>query len=64
MSERRINYNAAPALRAALEALGAMPEGYCFCFHNDRDPRKSIADGRRHTGECLHALRALEEARE
>lgn len=39
----------------ALEALGAMPEGYCWCYGNDRDPAKATP----HTGECRDALAAI-----
>ena len=42
-------------LRAALEALGAMPDGYCFC-RAFRDPDKE-----NHSGECAQARAALKE---
>lgn len=42
------------ALRAALEGLGAKPDGYCFCLD-----QAQINDG--HTGECLEAKKALGE---
>ena len=37
------------AAREALQGLGAMPEGCCFCPSN-RNPLKRV-----HTGECLAA---------
>ena len=44
-------------MREALGALGAMPEGYCFCFGNRRDPLKPEHE---HTGECRDARAALD----
>jgi len=45
------------AVRKALEALGVMPEGYCFCAY-ERDPLKDLK-GIPHTGECGAARSAL-----
>ena len=44
------------ALQEALEALGVMPDGYCFCFGSERDPRKPDHE---HTGECRVARSVL-----
>lgn len=43
-------------LRAALQALGAKPDGYCFCHSQEQ-----IAAG--HTGECRDARAALAKAK-
>ena len=48
---------AAPDLLDSLVALGVMPEGYCFCFGNNRDPMKTD-----HTGECRLARLAINKA--
>jgi len=44
------------ALVKSIQALGAMPEGYCFCFGNERDPNKPEHE---HTGECRDLRSAL-----
>lgn len=43
----------------ALEALGALPDGYCFC-HRNRDAHKPEHE---HTGECREARAAIERRR-
>jgi hypothetical protein len=48
---------AAPNLLEALQALGAKPEGYCFCLNQEQ-----INNG--HTGECIDAQQAIEKAKE
>jgi hypothetical protein len=50
---------AAPELLSALEALGVMQDGYCFCPHN-RDPHKG---DQLHTGECTAACAAIAKAK-
>lgn len=40
---------------SALEALGALPEGYCFCQKN----RDAMKPWPQHTGECQTARMAL-----
>ena len=47
---------AAPELLEALQALGAKPDGYCFCVNQNQ-----IQDG--HTGECRDAQQAIKSAR-
>ena len=42
------------ALATALQALGSMPGGYCFCYGGKRDPLKLS-----HYGECREARDAL-----
>lgn len=54
-----INPEAVPELLVSLQALGVMPEGYCFCFGNNRDALKPDAE---HTGECLDARAAIAKA--
>jgi hypothetical protein len=49
------------ALREAAEAVGCLPDGYCFCFGHTRDARKPEAE---HTGECRQLRAALDAARE
>lgn len=51
-------YATAPKLYDALAALGALPDGYCFC-PSDRDAWKPEDQ---HTGECRAARAALAEA--
>ena len=51
---------AAPDLLAACEGLGAMPEGYCFCYGHRRDPLKPEHE---HTGECREARAAIAKAK-
>jgi len=43
-------------LLEALEALGVMPDGYCFCYGSRRDPTKPEEE---HTGECREAREAI-----
>ena len=50
--------NAAPGMKRALEGLGAMPGGFCFCFGHERSAQKET-----HTGECNEARTALSVAR-
>jgi hypothetical protein len=51
---------AAPELIEALEALGALPEGYCFCYGGKRDANKPESE---HFGECREARAAIRKAR-
>lgn len=51
---------AAPDLMEALEGLGVLPDGYCFCFGSRRDALKPEHE---HTGECRAARAALIRAR-
>jgi len=44
-------------LRGALEGIGVLPDGYCFCFNSYRDANKPEHE---HTGECREARAALE----
>lgn len=44
-------------LLQALESLGALPDGYCFCWTSIRAAHKSI-----HTGECDKARAAIAQA--
>lgn len=46
---------AAPDLLAALQGLGAKPDGYCFCANAEQ-----ILAG--HTGECREACAAIDRA--
>ena len=49
---------AAPTLLEAAEALGAMPEGYCFCSEN------RIGDeSKKHEPECADMRAAIAKAR-
>lgn len=45
----------AERLGVAIQALGSLPEGYCYCGQ-DRDPLKSI-----HEAECRILREAMEE---
>lgn len=51
---------AAPDLVSALQALGVLPDGYCFCFNSSRDASRPEHE---HTGECRAARAALAKAR-
>lgn len=48
---------AAPDLLAAIQTLGAMPEGYCFCSENRIGDASKI-----HEPECRDVRRALAKA--
>lgn len=51
---------AAHELYTALAAIGAMPNGYCFCF-GERNSRDG-SEHHDHTGECWAARAALARA--
>ena len=40
----------------SIQALGTMPDGYCFCFGHERNPNKP---DHLHTGECWDLRSAL-----
>lgn len=42
---------------ASLQAIGALPEGYCFC-PSDRDANSS--HNKNHVGECFDARKAIQ----
>lgn len=50
---------AAPSLLAAAEALGAMPEGYCFCSKD-----RIGDDSKTHEPECRDLRLAIAQARD
>ena len=65
MSDEELEANACaiaalPDLIAAIEGLGVLPEGYCFCFGHGRDATKT---DREHTGECRALRSALLKAK-
>lgn len=49
----------APELYSALQAIGALPDGYCFCFSG---PRLRSGTGDDHTWECRDARAVLAKA--
>jgi hypothetical protein len=51
---------AASQILEALEALGVMPDGYCFCFGGHRDAMKLESE---HMGECRDARAAIRKAK-
>lgn len=54
--ENAVIMASAPDLLEALQGLGTMPDGYCFCPH-ERDPGKQ-----NHAGECAAARAAITKA--
>lgn len=44
----------------ALESIGVMPDGACFCFGHERSASKPETE---HTGECREARAALDAFR-
>lgn len=51
--------NIAEELLLALQAVGAMPEGCCFCYGHGRDAKKPEEE---HVGECREARAAIKKA--
>lgn len=65
MSDEQLEANARaisalPDIIGAIEGLGVLPEGYCFCFGHYRDALKPERD---HTGECRAIRSALLKAK-